>query len=216
MNSSFEISYFKKLSGVNYVLLTLFISLSIISHLIAFRLVKVGDFTVFPSSFTYMMCFIIVDIISSYNSKKFILLALSLEAVMNFLMLVITGIVIKLPCPDYLHNPEFFTAVFTPIQSLFFANLLGSFIAFSIDSAIFYYMYKVKKYSFLISSITSSFFIIIIYTIITDYYAFKDFYTEHLNELIVTNIITNLLSVIVYAILSRYLVASIFKYLNNK
>ncbi len=215
MNNYFEFNYFKKVSKINYIILTLFITLSIISHIIAFRLIEINNYSIFPSSFTYMACFVLVDVMASYNSRKFIILAIILEGVMNFLMLLITNLICQLPHPEYVNNTQAFIDVFTPIKYLFFANLLGSFIAFLFDSTIFYYLYKSKNYSFITSSIISSLAIILIYTVITDYYAFKLFYSDHIYELIITNIVTNLISIVVYAILSRWLVINIFNYLNK-
>ncbi len=201
----------RRTSRVNYVLMCLFISLSITSHLIAYRLVSFFGISIFPSSLTYMLCFIIINIMSSYNPNAFIWLVVGMESISNFIMIFATHTVIYLPHPDYFSSELSYVDVFSPISKLYIANMLGNVVGFVINVLIFNYMYKKKKALFFFSSICSSVIVIVIYTTITDYFAFSFLYKTYITDLVVFNIISNLLFISLFSIPSVIVV----KYISN-
>ena len=176
---------------INAILIACFITLSITSHIIALKVVKVFGVELIPSSITYMACFVIIDLIAIINKKRFIYLIISIEAIANVFMIATTTIVAHAPSPDYVLNSDSYKTVFTPVIILYVANTIGSLIAFIVDYNIFSRMYK--RYGFLISSLFSSVFIIVIYTATTDILAFKMVYPDHYLELTGVNILTNIL-----------------------
>lgn len=207
--------FIKRSARVNYILLCVFIALSITSHLIAYRLVSVFGVPLFPSSLTYMMCFVIIDMFATYNSVKFMWLVISLESIANFIMVLVTHYVIYSPHPVYLENYISFIDVFSPLSRLYWANIIGSFIAMSINSLLFIYLYKIKGISFIISSMLSSLFVIVLYTTVTDYFAFDYLYKDHIVDLIIVNVISNSLFILLLSIPSRIVVRNIIKYTNR-
>ena len=215
MNNYFEVNYIKKVARVNYVLLAFFLAVSVTSHLIAFRLTLLDHYALIPASFIYMSAFVLTDVFAAYNSRKFVVLVLILEAFVNLFFMVVTNIVVRLPYPGYLRNVHAFNDVFSPIMILFLANLAGTFVAFLLDVFVFYYFYRTKKLPFLVSSLISSVSTILLYTFITDYFAFKQFYPLHIYQLIFANIVTNFIVLAVYTVLGQILLTYIFRYLNR-
>lgn len=176
---------------VNVFLVSCFITLSITSHVIAFKVVEIRGVDIIPSSATYMMCFVILDLISIINKKKIIYLLITIEAMANICMITVTTIVAYAPSPDYVLVSESYKDVFTPIIIMYVANTVGSLVAFILDYKLFSSLYY--KFGFLISSLISSIVIILAYTTITDIMAFKFVYPEHYLNLTTVNVITNII-----------------------
>ncbi|KAA1188271.1 VUT family protein [Photorhabdus heterorhabditis] len=196
----------------NIVFASLFICLSITSHLIAYRLVSVGDYVIIPSTVTYMLCFSMVDIFSSFNARKTVLLIIALEAITNLIMILITNIVISMPYPDVFEGSMDYYNTFNPISNLFVANIFGSFVAFVLNSIIFSYFYRNKKLSFITSSILSFVVVVVVYTTITDYLAFNEMYSDIIYSLTLTNMVTNSVLIIFYSLISNQIV----RYINRR
>lgn len=197
---------FIKKETANYITLFLLLSFSMTSHLIAYHLINVFGMPVIPSSLTYMICFVIVDIAATFNNRRFLLFLIMLETMANLIMLSMTNIVTSMPAPDILINKESYNEVFNPITTMYFANILGSLIAFSLDALIFFHFYNKKKMPFLESSIISSLIVIITYTIITDYFAFKDMYPNSLTTITIVNIFTNIVFVSSLTVIAKYII----------
>jgi len=213
MRKCFDI--IRRTSRVNYILICLFISLSITSHLIAYRLVSFFGISVFPSSLTYMLCFVILNMMSAYNPNTFIWLVVIMESVANFIMIFTTHTVIHLPHPTYFSNELSYVSVFAPIGRLYWANVLGNLVGFVINVLIFNYLYKGRGILFFFSSITSSFIVVVIYTAVTDYFAFDFLYKSHISELVIVNIISNLFFVAFFSIPSVMVVKAILNYIDR-
>lgn len=205
----------RRVSRVNYILICLFVSLSITSHLIAYRLVSVLGFSIFPSSLTYMLCFVMVDIMSSYNPVRFMWLVISMESIANLIMVSVTHFVIYAPHPEFFIDSSSYIDVFSPVSRLYWANIVGGFIGFAFNSLIFIYFYRKRKMPFIMASILSSLSVVVVYTTITDYFAFDYLYKSHISELVFVNIVSNLFFIVVFSIPSRIAVRKITGYINR-
>ena len=170
--------------------MSLFFCLSITSHIIAYKIIDIFGIHIIPSSLTYMFCFVLIDIFALINDKRTVLLIIVMESFVNIIMIIITYIVSLLPSPDYVIHANSYKDVFSPIFTLYFANILGSIIAFVLDYALFKRLYF--QYGYLTASLVSSTAIIIFYTVITDMLAFSGVYGDNYIDLTVTNIITNI------------------------
>lgn len=216
MNNYFEISYFKKIARVNYVLLTLYLAISVTAHAIANRLVVVGGYPIISAGFIYMAVFVLTDVFASFNTRKLVIFVISLEALFNLFFIVYTNIISNMPYPAYFQGANAYSEVFSPIIILYAANLGGTFIAAVIDLFIFYYLYKQRQWMFFLASFCSSIITISCYTYVTDYFGFRNSYPDHVLELTFINLLTNFITLLGYSILGQVLVNLIQKYLNGK
>lgn len=216
MNNYFEISYFKKTAKVNYILLTIYLAISVTAHAIANRLVTVDGFPIISAGFIYMAVFVLTDIFASFNPRKLVIFIISLEAIFNLFFIVYTNIISNMPYPSYFTNANAYTQVFNPIIILYAANLGGTFIAAVVDLFIFYYLYKKRQWMFFLASFCSSIVTISCYTYVTDYFGFRHSYPDHVLELTFINLLTNFITLLGYSILGQFLVGSIQKYLNGE
>ncbi|HEY2566751.1 MAG TPA: VUT family protein [Candidatus Aquirickettsiella sp.] len=213
---SFELNYFKRAAKINYILLTLYLSLSISAHAIANRLVLIDGYPIISAGFIYMSIFILTDVFASFNPRKLVIMMIVLEALSNLIFIVYTNWVSGMPYPVYFHHAEAYTAVFRPIIILYLANLGGTFIAAVVDLFIFYYLYKNKRWPFFIASFLSSIVTISCYTFITDYFGFRHSYPEHVFLLTNINLITNFITLAFYAIVGQFAVMFIQRMLNRE
>lgn len=215
MISYFELNYIKRSTKVNYILLTLMLAISCSAHTLANRLVLINNYPIIAAGFIYMMVFILSDVLASYNSRELVVFFLVLEALFNLFFVSFATKISGMPYPNYFSNAEAYTTVFGPIPALYLANLGGTFISAVIDLYIFKYLYNTKKWMFAPSSFFSSIITISCYTYITDYFGFRNTYPNHVIELTHINLITNFITLFIYAIIGQLLVSSIQKYLNR-
>ena len=215
MISYFELNYLKRVSKVNYVLLALMLAVSCSAHTVANRLVDIHGYPIIAAGFIYMQVFILSDVLASFNARKLVIFFLVLEALFNLFFVAFSTKISGMPYPDYFSNAEAYNTVFGPIPMLYLANLGGTFISAVIDLYIFKYLYNTRKWMFAPSSFFSSIFTISCYTYITDYFGFRNTYPDHVMELTQINLITNFITLFIYAIAGQVLVASIQKYLNR-
>lgn|SRR3990167_577240 len=216
MNNYFEISYFKRVAKVNYILLTLYLSISVTAHVIANRLVIVGGFPIISAGFIYMAVFVLTDVFASFNPRRLVIFIISLEAIFNLFFIVYTNIISSMPYPTYFQNAHAYTEVFSPIIILYAANLGGTFIAAVVDLFIFYYLYKQRQWMFFLASFCSSIITISCYTYVTDYFGFRNSYPDHVLELTFINLLTNFITLLGYSIIGQFLVNFLQRYLNGK
>jgi uncharacterized PurR-regulated membrane protein YhhQ (DUF165 family) len=216
MNNYFEISYFKKLAKINYLLLTIYLAISVTAHAIANRLVVIDGFPIISAGFIYMAVFVLTDVFASFNPRKLVIFIITLEAIFNLFFITYTNMISSLPYPSYFTNADAYTQVFSPIIILYVANLGGTFIAAIVDLFIFYYLYKQRQWMFFLASFCSSIVTISCYTYVTDYFGFKSSYPDHVLELTFINLLTNFITLLCYSILGQFLVGHIQKYLNAK
>lgn len=215
MNNYFELAYFKRTAKTNYVLLTLYLAISVTAHAIANRLVLMHGFPIISAGFIYMAVFVLTDVFASFNPRKLVIFIISLEALFNLFFILYTNWITSLSFPPYFHHAEAYDLVFHPIIPLFIANLGGTFIAAVLDLFIFYYLYQKKKWMFFLSSFSSSILTISCYTFVTDYFGFKQSYPEDVYTLTAINLFTNFITLLAYSVLGQFLVAYIHKYLNK-
>lgn len=215
MISYFELSYFKRIAKTNYILLALMLVISCSAHVIANRLVIINKYPIIAAGFIYMGVFIISDVLASYNPRKLVIFFLVIEALFNLFFVLYVTKISNMPYPSYFSNADAYVTVFGPIPTLYLANLGGTFISAVIDLYIFNYLYNNKKWMFAPSSFLSSIFTISCYTYITDYFGFRNTYPEHVMELTHINLITNFITLFIYALIGQILVTSIQKYLNR-
>jgi uncharacterized PurR-regulated membrane protein YhhQ (DUF165 family) len=163
-----------------------------------------------------MSVFVLTDMFASFNSRKFVMMIIGLEALANLFFISFTNWINRMPYPDYFHHAAAYNAVFNPIIALYVANLIGTFIAAALDLFIFYYLYKKRNWSFFIASFCSSILTISCYTVVTDYFAFKDSYPTHFGLLTHINLVTNFITLALYAILGQIAVSLLQRYLHKK
>lgn len=216
MNSYFEINYFKRAAKTNYILLTLYLAISVTAHAIANRLVIIDGYPIISAGFIYMAVFVITDIFASFNPRRLVIMIITLEAFFNLFFIVYTNAISNMPYPPYFHNAEAYNEVFNPIIILYVANLGGTFIAAVVDLFIFYYLYKKRRWMFFLASFCSSIITISCYTYVTDYFGFKYSYPDHVLMLTFINLLTNFITLLGYSILGQFVVNYIQKVLNNR
>ena len=74
MNNYFEINYYKRIANSNYILLALYLAVSVTAHTIANRLILIANEPIISAGLIYMSVFVITDIFASYNSRKLVIL----------------------------------------------------------------------------------------------------------------------------------------------
>lgn len=216
MNSYYELHYVKRTAKINYILLTLFLAISVTAHAIANRLVLVGGVPIISAGFIYMAVFVLTDVFASFNSRRLVIFIITLEAFFNLFFIIYTNVISHLPYPEYFQGAAAYKEVFSPIVILYIANLGGTFIAAVVDLFIFYYLYKERQWMFFLASFCSSIVTISCYTYVTDYFGFRNSYPDHVLELTFINLLTNFLTLLGYSILGQVLVSYIQKILNNQ
>jgi uncharacterized PurR-regulated membrane protein YhhQ (DUF165 family) len=215
MTTYFELSYFKKVAKINYILITIYLAISVTAHAIANRLVLVDGYPIISAGFIYMAVFILTDVFASFNPRKLVIMIITLEAFFNLFFVVYTNFISDMPYPSYFHNALAYHQVFNPVIALYVANLAGTFLSAVIDLFIFYYLYKKRQWYFFLASFCSSIITISCYTYVTDYFGFKHSYPYYVFELTFINLLTNFLTLLGYAILGQFLVNYIQKTLNR-
>ena len=216
MNNYFEINYFKRIAKINYMLLSLYLAISVTAHTVANRLILICDEPIISAGLIYMAVFVITDIFASYNPRKIVILMITLEAFVNLFFIVYTNIVSHMPHPDFFSHAQAYKTVFSPIIILYVANLGGTFISAVIDLFIFYYLYKSRRWPFFLSSFCSSIITISAYTYVTDYFGFRDTYPQHVMELTFINLLTNFITLLAYSIIGQFVVVFIQRILNRR
>jgi uncharacterized PurR-regulated membrane protein YhhQ (DUF165 family) len=216
MNNYFETSYLKKTAKVNYILLTIYLAISVSAHAIANRLVLIGDVPIISAGFIYMSVFVLTDVFASFNPRKLVIFIITLEAIFNLFFISYTNIISSLPYPAYFQSADAYKAVFSPIIILYIANLGGTFISAIVDLFIFYYLYRKKNWMFFAASFCSSIITISCYTYVTDYFGFRNSYPDHVLELTFVNLLTNFITLLAYSIIGQFLVNFIHGYLEGK
>jgi uncharacterized PurR-regulated membrane protein YhhQ (DUF165 family) len=216
MTSYFEISYFKRLAKINYILLIIYISISITAHIIANRLSLIDGYPIISAGYIYMACYVLTDVFACFNSRRLVIMLIFLEAVANIIFIIITNIVNSMPYPSFFHHAQAYRTVFSPILVLYFANLIGTFVASVIDLYIFYYLYRIKRWFFTIASLTSSVFTLTLYTYITDYFGFRGSFPLHVWQITNVNVVTNFMTLVIYTLLAQILVFFLNKILNKR
>lgn len=215
MNSYFELTYFKRVAKINYALIALFLAISVSAHAIANRLVIVGGQPIISAGFIYMAVFVLTDVFASFNPRRLVIYILCLEALFNLFFISYTNFISNMPYPTYFSHAADYKTVFSPIITLYAANLGGTFIAAVVDLCIFYYLYKKRNWVFFLASFCSSIITISCYTYVTDYFGFRNSYPHHVLQLTFINLLTNFLTLLFYSILGQFLVGFIQKILNR-
>jgi len=215
MSSYFEVSYFKRVAKINYVLIAVYLSVSITAHAIANRLVMVDSYPIISAGFIYMSVFVMTDVFASFNPRKLVIMIIILEAFSNLIFITYTNVISSMPHPSYFHHALAYTMVFSPIIILYIANLGGTLIAAVVDLFIFYYLYRQKHWPFFIASFLSSIITISCYTFVTDYFGFRSSYPHHVILLTDVNLMTNFITLAFYSIVGQFLVMLIQRILNK-
>jgi len=216
MNNQYEITYFKRTAIVNYLLLSLYLTISVTCHAIANRLILIEGQPIISAGLIYMAVFIITDIMASYNPRKIVILMIFMEVLVNLFFVLYTNIIANMPFPDFFLDEKIYRNVFSPIIPLYIANLGGTFCSAIIDLFFFYFLYKNKKWPFFLASFSSSIITISCYTYITDYFGFRNAYPHHVFQLTFINLLTNFITLFLYSVIGQGIVKIIHKYLNKQ
>lgn len=216
MSNYFEINYFKRIAKINYILLTIYLAISVTAHSIANRLVVIHGEPIISAGFIYMAVFVLTDVFASYNPRRLVILIICLESLFNLFFVSYTNIISNMPSPSYFHYVEAYKEVFSPVIALYIANLGGTFLAAIVDLFIFYYLYVQKGWMFFLASFSSSILTISCYTYVTDYFGFRGTYPQHVFELTFINLLTNFITLLIYSIIGQGLVILIQKILTQK
>ncbi len=212
---NYKLQYFKRTALVNYLLIIIYITISITAHLIANRLITIFNKPFISATFIYTAVFVINDILASYNNKKFVIFIILTEASVNLFVISFTNLITHLPHPAFFQLAKAYNIVFGAVLPLYFANLLGTMVAAVIDLIFFYYLYKNKGWSFFASSFTSSVVTLFFYTTITDYFWFEVSYPSHMLNLTIVNLAANFMNLAIYSSIGQIAVFLIQKYLNK-
>ncbi len=209
----FDTHQTKQISYVNYVLISMLLTASIVSHLIAARFVDIGGYPVIPATFTYMLVFSLSDMLAGINGRKFVILVLLGETIVNLAMVATTTAVNATPEPAFFHYGQAYHEVFGGVPQLYIANLGGGLIIGVLDILLFSHWYRVKRMSFFSASFLSTILSLSIYTYFTDYFAFRDNYPEQVHLLAQVNIVTNFACVFCYSVISAWVMTKIARYI---
>ncbi|MBM7070751.1 VUT family protein [Shewanella sp. 202IG2-18] len=215
MTPSSDVKLILKRSYINYLLIGLLITSSIASHLMANRLLDIFGFPVIPATFTYMLVFSLSDMLAALNPRRFVVCVLVGEALANLYWVGFATGVNASPAPEFFQLSQSYQDVFGSVPQLFLANLGGGLIISILDIFLFSHWYRVKKHSFFRASLFSTVVSISAYTYFTDYFGFKGSYPHHVLTLAHVNTITNMMFVLVYSIISAYLMKHIIKYIKS-
>ena len=213
--TAYNLNYFKKISTINYFLIALYITVSITAHTIANRLIVIDAEPIISAGLIYMSIFVLTDVFAAFNSRRFVIGVIFLEALCNLIFISYTNWISHLPAPSFFHHRADYQTVFSPMFVLFFANLVGTIVAAILDLFVFYYLYIQRKWHFLLASFFSSFIILSCYTYITDYFGFRHSYPEHVFQLTFINLISNVITLAAYSLLGQFLVWGIHRYVRN-
>ncbi|RLV57931.1 hypothetical protein D5018_19960 [Parashewanella curva] len=203
-------------ANINYVLIGALLSASIISHLIANRLVGIVGFPVIPATFSYMLVFSLSDILASLNSRRFVIFVLLGEAVTNLVWFSFIMGVTSAPEPEFFALGQSYQDVFGSVPQLYLANLGGGLIISIIDILLFSHWYKTKKFTFFKASFFSTIVSISVYTYFTDYFGFRGNYPDHVMLLAHVNAITNVICVFCYSVISAWAMKHILNYVHQQ
>ncbi|RLV60404.1 hypothetical protein D5018_07030 [Parashewanella curva] len=215
MATASEYQKMLRTTKLNYILIGLLITTSITSHLIANRFIVLFGYPVIPATFTYMLVFSLSDMLAALNNRRFVVWVLVGEALANsYWLMAATGVDIS-PAPDFFPLAQSYHDVFGSVPELFLANLGGGLIIGIIDILLFSHWYQVKQYPYFKSTLFSTLVSISAYTYFTDYFGFKGNYPESVFLLAHVNIVTNVLCVIVYSILSTLAMKAIREYIST-
>lgn len=178
---------------------SLVITTSITSHLISFNLIYIKEIAFIPSSVSYMLVFSLMDYLSASHNRKIVITLIIMESLANLIFILFVKATLILtgtsPLSSSLNQLLFY------FSDMYLSNLLGSLVALIANYILFNILYK--KNNFFTSSLVSSLFLILVYTPITDYFAFSNYGDINYFSLITVNILTNVLSFIFWtAILS--------------
>lgn len=213
--TAYNLNYFKKISTINCFLLAIYITVSITAHTIANRLIILDAEPIISAGLIYMSVFVLTDIFAAFNSRRFVIMVIFIEAFCNLIFISYTNWISHLPSPTFFHHAAEYKAVFSPLFVLFFSNLVGTIVAAILDLFVFYYLYINRKWPFVFASFFSSFIILSCYTYITDYFGFRHSYPAHVFQLTFINLITNLITLAGYSILGQCIVWGISRYVRN-
>jgi len=213
--TAYNLNYFKKISTINFFLLAIYITVSITAHTIANRLIMLDGYPIISAGLIYMSVFVLTDVFAAFNSRRFVITVIFLEALCNLIFISYTNWISHLPSPAFFHHSAEYTAVFSPLFILFFANLIGTIIAAILDLFVFYYLYINRKWPFVFASFFSSFIILSCYTYVTDYFGFRHSYPAHVFQLTFINLITNLMTLAAYALVGQVIVWGIHRYVSQ-
>ena len=114
MNNQYEITYFKRTAIVNYLLLSLYLAISVTCHAIANRLILIEGQPIISAGLIYMAVFIITDIMASYNPRKIVILMIFMEVLVNLFFVLYTNIIANMPFPDFFLDEKIYRNVFSP------------------------------------------------------------------------------------------------------
>lgn len=180
------------------ILTSLITTFSIASHIISFNIYSFNNFVFIPSSITYMLVIALLDYSSVYYSRRLVISMIIIESLSNaMLFCLIKGSFIYnisslSPIEDSLKN------ILLYFEKMYLANIVGTLIALLINNYIFTFF--LKKTNFLTSSFISSTIFILLYTPATDFIAFHDVVDLKNKNLISFNIITNMISFLIWSL----------------
>ena len=202
-------------ANINYMLIGTLLSCSIISHLIANRLIWIAGYPVIPATFSYMLVFSLFDMLAGLNGRRFVIYVLFAEAFINLAWLGFVSLINASPEPDFFTLGQSFRDVFSSVPHIYMANLGGGLIIGIIDVLLFSHWYTKKKMTFFKASFFSTILSICLYTYFTDYFGFKDSYPNHVMLLAHVNTVTNVICVFFYSVLSAWLMKHIGRYIQS-
>lgn len=193
----------KDINIISLLILSMFfITFSILSHFISSYFIEIKECIFIPSTITYMLCFSILEYLAVTQKKKIVLSLIIMEFICVFIYSIIIIFMLEVPDKYVFVDKEHYVTVFSPFKVMFFSNLIGVTFSYLCIYFVFNNIF-LKNNDFLKTAFVTNFFLIIIYTPITDWLAFG-----HLNlnitNLILTNIITNLIFISIYTMVFRY------------
>lgn len=205
-----------KIRTVDFYLMIIFLLFTSVSHLIASKIFTL-PFTTIPlisSSFTYMFCMTLTDLVRAYSTKRNAFKFLIIEMIFVLLLLIITLLFTSIASPAWA-NISHLSIAFTLALSVYKTNFVSICITIVLDILLFSVFFN-KTFSklslylrFIVASILSTTLTITIYTYIVNIYIYKLFPQEWL-RITVYNIISNIVMIVFYS----FVCSIIFKFIN--
>lgn len=196
----------KKLYTVVF-LVSLYLTLSLATDLLAFRLVDIAGF-ITGGAFFFPALYIILDVLTRISGRKFTINLILIFHLMDFVFIYTMYFANLLPAPPGF-NLEIFNSIISPVPRLLWSSCFGSIFAGIADVFLFSFIRKKIK-SFFFASYFSTVVILLIHDVPTDYFSLKPIFPDCYWKVIFGNFTESMISVIIFSAISNFFLTKSF------
>lgn len=213
--------YKYKLLKVNIIMLYVILLSSIISHMIAGKIISIFGIPIISSTFTYMFVISSIYFVRAYSSIKNALILIFFEITFIGIFSTFNNYISNFKSPEWvIFNEHNFGYVMHTVQKLYFDNLIGFIALIIVDLLLFSFLFSRVFYKFrlrvnyFLSTIITMLITLSIYTYITDYLFFHNYYPNQWFYLTNINFISNAILVAMYSMFFSIILKNTIKYIN--